>query len=342
MHKMWWKYLGVMILLYVLVVGMVVPLKPGITNIGNSTGKAGDNIVLNIAGYNTNFDKSKTSVWLKLDDNNIITGNTLNATARNMDAQFQLPPLFPKKGNTHQMTLITYNAVDGPTVTPNAVTVLNAKSQDGNWSKPDLSMLTDKPGMQYPYRSILNETIRNTFFHIPLWFSMFILLIAGLWYSLKYLRGKNMDDDIIASSVTTVAILFGMLGIVTGSIWARFTWGAWWSPDVKLNMSATAMLIYCAYLVLRSSVSDRDRKAQLSAAYSIFAFMALIPLVFVIPRLTDSLHPGNGGNPALGGEDMESTLRMVFYPAIIGFTLLGLWIASLSIRYQRLIERKYA
>lgn len=339
---MWWKYLGAAILLYVLTVGLMVPLKPGISNINNSTGKAGDNLVIQVDGYNTNFDKAETSVWLKLDENNIISGNALNSTATRMDAQFNLPPVFPKQGATHQMTLITYNIVDGPTVTPNAVTVLHAKSQNGNWSKVDLTKITDKPGMQFPYRSILNETIRNTFFHIPLWFSMFILLIAGLWYSVKYMRGKNIDDDIIASSVTTVAILFGLLGVVTGSIWARFTWGAWWSPDVKLNMSATAMLIYCAYLVLRSSVADRDRKAQLSAAYSIFAFMALIPLVFVIPRLTDSLHPGNGGNPALGGEDMESTLRMVFYPAIIGFTLIGLWIASLSIRYQRLLERKFA
>ncbi len=341
MKKMWWKYLGVLILLYVIIVGMTTPLKPGITNIEGSQIRAGQTASISISGYNTNY-LQENSVWLKLDNENIIRGEAKGMDDQSLNATFTIPASFPGKKTVRQMTLIVYNVVDGPSVLPNAVTISDISPSTQAWSPVDLSMITDKPGMQFPYRSILNETIRNTFFHIPLWFSMFILLIAGLWYSIKYMRKKNIKDDIIASSVTTVAILFGALGIATGSIWARFTWGAWWSPDVKLNMSATAMLIYCAYLVLRSSISDRDRKAQLSAAYSIFAFVALIPLVIVIPRMTDSLHPGNGGNPALGGEDMENTLRMVFYPAIIGFTLLGLWIDSLSIRYKNLLERKYS
>jgi len=342
MNKMWWKLLGAAILIAVIAVGMLVPLKPGIGEITNSRLTAGQDAIIIVEGYNTHFDEAKNKVWIKKDSNNIFPGIAVAESATRLAINIAVPKQVHGTGTIHPMTLITYNEVDGPTVTPNAVTVVDAEPIIYNWPKRDLSMITDKPGMQFPYRSTLNETIRNTFFHIPLWFSMFILLIAGLVYSIKYLMKRDMNDDIIASSVTTVAILFGILGVVTGSLWARFTWGAWWTPDVKLNLSATAMLIYCAYLVLRSSVADRDRKAQLSAAYSIFAFVALIPLVFIIPRLTDSLHPGNGGNPALGGEDMESTLRMVFYPAIIGFTLLGLWIASLSIRYQRLIERRYA
>ena len=80
---------------------------------------------------------------------------------------------------------------------------------------------------------------------------------------------------------------------------------------------------------------DAERKARLSAVYNIFAFVALIPLIYVVPRLTDSLHPGSGGNPALGGEDLDNTMRMIFYPAIIGWTLLGFWMAQL---YYRLIR----
>jgi len=60
--------------------------------------------------------------------------------------------------------------------------------------------------------------------------------------------------------------------------------------------------------------------------------VAVIPLIFVLPRLTDSLHPGNGGNPAFGSQDMDNSLRVVFYPAVLGFMLLGLWIASLVYR----------
>jgi len=256
--------------------------------------------------------------------------------------KFTLPTTFPKRDVYQSLTLVLYNEEDGPSILPDAVSVKVKNLSDSNlkeWSAGDLSGITDKPGMQFPYRSVLNETIRNTFFHIPLWFSMFILLIVSLVHSVKYLRGNDMKNDIIASSLVNVAVLFGVLGIVTGSIWAKFTWGTFWTTDVKLNMSTVAMLIYVASLILRSSINDVDRRAKLSASYNIFAFAALIPLVFVIPRLTDSLHPGNGGNPALGGEDMENTLRMVFYPAIIGFTLLGLWMSSILIRYENIKDK---
>ena len=65
----------------------------------------------------------------------------------------------------------------------------------------------------------------------------------------------------------------------------------------------------------------------------------IIPLLFVIPRMTDSLHPGNGGNPAFGGEDLDNTMRMVFYPAVIAWTLLGLWISNILFRLKRVEER---
>jgi heme exporter protein C len=104
-------------------------------------------------------------------------------------------------------------------------------------------------------------------------------------------------------------------------------------------MTAVTILIYLAYLVLRSTFTDTDRRAKMSSAYNIFAFIAMIPLLFVIPRMTDSLHPGNGGNPALGGEDLDHTLRMFFYPSVIALALLGTWIAQLTIRYERLREK---
>ena len=93
-------------------------------------------------------------------------------------------------------------------------------------------------------------------------------------------------------------------------------------------------------MILRSSIDDVDKKARISAAYAIFAFCTVIPLLFVVPRITDSLHPGNGGNPAFGGDDMDNTMRMVFYPAIIGFTLLGIWIGQIILRLRR-VEEKY-
>ena len=106
-----------------------------------------------------------------------------------------------------------------------------------------------------------------------------------------------------------------------------------------LNMSAIALLIYFAYWVLRLTIKDVDAKARITAVYNLFAFACLMILVMVIPRLTDSLHPGNGGNPALGGEDLDNTLRSVFYPVIIGYTLIGLWMAQLYYRYSSIKDK---
>ena len=154
-----------------------------------------------------------------------------------------------------------------------------------------------------------------------------------------YLITKNLDYDHKASSLIYSGILFGILGLITGSLWAKVTWGAYWTNDMKLNMSAISMLIYLAYWILRSGTEDIERKATISSAYNIFAFVTIIPLIFVLPRIADSLHPGNGGNPALGGEDLDSTMRMVFYPAVIGFTLLGVWLGQILLRIKRIKEK---
>jgi len=187
-----------------------------------------------------------------------------------------------------------------------------------------------------PRLDILNETIRNLFFHVAIWFAMFTLFIISVVYSIKYLMNPKTIFDNMASEFGRTGIVFGLIGVATGSIWARFTWGAWWVNDPKLNSTTVALLIYLAYLVLRASIENEDQKARISAVYNIFAFTAMIPLVFILPRLTDSLHPGNGGNPGFNAYDLDNNLREVFYPAIIGWTLMGIWLASLRIRLKKI------
>jgi len=185
-----------------------------------------------------------------------------------------------------------------------------------------------------PNLSILNETIRNLFFHVALWFAMFILLIVSVVYSIKYLKTSDIKSDIKASEFATMGIVLGLMGVATGSVWAKFTWGDWWVNDPKLNATTIALLVYLAYFVLRSSIEDDHQKGRISAVYNIFAFAAAVPLIFILPRLTDSLHPGNGGNPGFSAYDLDNNLRKVFYPAIIGWTLLGVWFTSLRIRIK--------
>jgi heme exporter protein C len=121
-------------------------------------------------------------------------------------------------------------------------------------------------------------------------------------------------------------------------VWAKFTWGAWWTNDPKLNGTAITILIYLAYFVLRNSMDDARKRARISAVYNIFAFVMMIVFIGILPRMTDSLHPGNGGNPGFNSYDLDNGLRMVFYPAVIGWILVGTWIASLRYRLKALQE----
>jgi heme exporter protein C len=192
-----------------------------------------------------------------------------------------------------------------------------------------------------PAKPILNETIRNLYFHVAMWFGMMILFIVSLVYSIKYLRTNNHIFDIYALEYAKGGILFGCLGLVTGSIWAGFTWGAFWSNDPKQLGAVVALLIYFAYLVLRNSMTDMDKRARIAAVYNIFAFAMLFPTIIIIPRMVESLHPGGmGGNPAFN--NIDPRMEGVFWPgAVPGWTLLGVWIATLRIRLQLLAEKKH-
>lgn len=192
---------------------------------------------------------------------------------------------------------------------------------------------------QVPRQPILNESIRNLYFHVTIWFGMMMVLIASLVYSIKYLAGFDINNDLYASESAGVAVFMGILGIATGSVWAKFTWGAWWVSDAKLNGVAIAMLFYMAYFVLRNSMEDDQKRARVSAIYNIFAFVMLVVFIWILPRMVDSLHPGNGGNPGFGKYDLDSKMRWVFYPAIIGWTLLALWILDLRIRIKKIEEQ---
>jgi heme exporter protein C len=204
--------------------------------------------------------------------------------------------------------------------------------------------------MDVPSLFILNETIRNLYFHVCMWFAMMILFGISIYHSLFYLRTNQLRFDIYARQYAAVGAFLGILGYLTGAIWANYTWKTDQSQSLatilkepKLIGAAIALLIYGAYFVLRGSFTDIDKRARVSAVFNIFAFAMLFPSIWIIPRLVGSLHPGapgsDSGNPALNFKDIDSRLRMVFYPAVLGWTLLGVWIATLKIRWQLLHDK---
>ena len=189
---------------------------------------------------------------------------------------------------------------------------------------------------EVPAMAILNESIRNLYFHVTMWFAMMILLIVSLVNSIRYLGSFQLETDLIAEESSRIAMLFGVLGLLTGMVWAKYTWGAWWVNDVQLNGAAATMLVYTAYFLLRNSIEDEQKKARISAVYSIFAFAMMVVFIIILPRMTDSLHPGKGGNPGFSSYDLDHRLRVVFYPAVIGWTLAGVWMVNLRIRLRNL------
>lgn len=218
------------------------------------------------------------------------------------------------------------------------------ENQDTN-NLCDVSPMKSSAQFDIPNRLQLNETIRNLMFHVPMWFTMMLIFTISFVYSIRYLSSFEIKYDTMAREAVNIGLLFAFLGLVTGMIWAKFTWSehtdlfttkGWWVNDVKLNGAAITTLIYIAYRILRNSLPEEHQKAKVSAVYNIFAFVLMVVFIMILPRLTDSLHPGNGGNPAFGKYDLDSTLRMVFYPAVLGWMLLGVWMLNLKRRSANL------
>ncbi len=189
-----------------------------------------------------------------------------------------------------------------------------------------------------PQMPIIHQSMRNIFYHVGMWFGMFTMLIVSFIYSLKYLKGFDEKYDRVAIEAVNVALMFGFLGIFTGMIWANFTWGSPWVKDPKLNGAAVGLVIYLAYVILRSSVEDRHKRAKVSAVYNIFAFVLWIIFVLILPKLSSSLHPatGNDSSTPVMPMGLNPSMRMVFYPAAIGWILLGTWILQIRIRMSKI------
>jgi len=191
---------------------------------------------------------------------------------------------------------------------------------------------------EVPELPIIEQSIRNLFYHVSMWFAMVVMMAVSFGNAIGFLSSENMARDRRSISLAETGMFFSVMGLLTGMLWAKFTWGAWWTNDPKLNGTAITMLIYMAYFVLRNTIDDPRKRARISAVYNIFAFVMMIVFIGILPRMTDSLHPGNGGNPGFNSYDLDNRLRLVFYPAVLGWILVGTWIASLRYRLRNLEE----
>ena len=186
-----------------------------------------------------------------------------------------------------------------------------------------------------PFIPILEQTARNIFFHVPMWMAMYSMFLISLYYSIQYLINPRWVCDVKAEASAKTGVVFGICGLLTGSLWARFTWGTWWTfAEPKMNLAALALMIYVAYFMLRSAFDDQKKRARISAVYNIFAVTTIPFLLYVVPRQLTSLHPGAEGNPAFS-EITAAELRFILYPAMMGFIALSYWVYDITYRAKR-------
>ncbi|TET65716.1 MAG: cytochrome C biogenesis protein [Candidatus Zixiibacteriota bacterium] len=191
-----------------------------------------------------------------------------------------------------------------------------------------------------PPQNQLGEVSRLFYFHIPAAWVTVLAYFVAMRQSVLYLRRKELLYDVKASSAAELGTLFCILATITGSIFAKITWGGFWNWDPRQTSILILLLIYGAYLALRSAVREPERKAALSSVYCIFAFPAAVFLVFATPRVYQSLHPADSIIDASGRIQMPAPILVTFLASLVCFTLIFVWMHRLQIVIGGDMERE--
>ena len=331
---------GLLLLAYVLVMTFAVPLGPGIVDVRVSPGAEEGrqtSFALEIAGHNTHFSESIPLVFLKRGEHFVVIRDLEVIDDGHLAGRVTLDKFVPALS----WNVFVNSPIDGTMSFANGffaqglTASTKAKSPDNDAVLDRLSQAD--LGFHFPFQPNILETIRNLMLHVPMWFTMFLLMGISFAQSIRSLgTSGTAEHDMKALASVKTGMWFGVLGLLTGSLWAKFTWGAWWVDDPQLNGAFVTVMVYAGYLVLRSSVQDEALRTRLSAVYNLFGFCLLVVLLMVLPRFTESLHPGKGGNPAFSSYDLDSALRAVFYPAVLGWMILGTWMYAKTLHLERL------
>lgn len=186
---------------------------------------------------------------------------------------------------------------------------------------------------QFPFIPGLGENAKIIFFHVPTaWITVIAFLMSSI-YSFKYLKNKNLDDDAKAYVANQLGIIFCILATVTGAVWAKFAWGAFWSWDPRQTSIFALLLIYGAWFALRSSIESEEKRATLSSVYSLIAFVTVPFFIFIMPRIMTGLHPGSADDDNAGpivNFKMNANMQLIFFLSLTAFTILYFWMWNLG------------
>jgi heme exporter protein C len=189
-----------------------------------------------------------------------------------------------------------------------------------------------------PAAGFPGEVSRILFFHVPTAWVATLAFLLSMIASCVYLVTRKVNADFLAQSSAELGFLFCFLATVTGSIFAKATWGSFWNWDPRETSIAMLLMIYGAYFALRSAVPDHEKKRVFAGVYSILAFCTVPFLVFVVPRITTSLHPEDTLNPAGSGMDLKTLI--FFLGSLCAYTGLFVWMLQLKVRMLKIMDRE--
>ncbi len=192
-----------------------------------------------------------------------------------------------------------------------------------------------------PLEAIMGLVQKVFYFHVAAgWVGMLGFLVAAI-AGIVYLRTGNHRWDTTGLAAVEIGMTFAFINVVTGSIWARPIWNTWWTWDPRLTTATIMLLIYAAYLMLRSGIEDPDRRGRFGAIYAIIGFLS-VPLTFFSARLFRTIHPvviGSNQPGAEGAFDMTPKMLQTFMFSLFTFTIIFVDLLWHRIRLGRLQDR---
>ena len=192
-----------------------------------------------------------------------------------------------------------------------------------------------------PLEAVMGLVQKVFYFHVAAgWVGMLSFMVAA-FAGVAYLRTSHRKWDIVGLAAVEIGMVFAFINIVTGSIWARPIWNTWWTWDPRLTTATIMMLIYAAYLMLRSGIEEPDRRARFGAVYAIIGFLS-VPLTFFSARLFRTIHPiviGTNQPGAEGAFDMTGTMLVTFLFSLLTFTFIFADLLWRRIRLGRLADK---
>ena len=165
----------------------------------------------------------------------------------------------------------------------------------------------------------LGEVAKIIFFHVPTAWVAVIAFFVSAYFAAKFLRTQNFSADELSARAAKLGFIFVLLSTVSGAIFSKLTWGAYWNWDPRQTTIFVLILIYGAYLTLRAAVTDEKIRAKVSAVYSLLSVLTVPFLVFVIPRMYFSLHPSPISS---SGVEMDAEVLIVLVAAVLDATLI--------------------